>query len=436
MYGMYGKNGSGGIPSKYRTLSDIPYTGRVIYRAGRAGNDRLRESRGNGWHTTLVQSLVCYTHHDGGREKSRTGGGQFVILTGPKEERQMTVSSSVVRTFQKVVVGILRSLVPKYDKGGTAMAYAILRFAKRKGGAAKAIAAHNERTKETYASNPDIDRSRTVQNYHLIAPRWSYGQEIRHRISMAGRRVRRDSVKFVETLITTSPEFAKAHESEMPEYFERALGFLKERVGEENIFSAVVHMDEKTPHLHLCFVPLTKDKRLSAKEILGNKKAMIQWQDDFYACMAERWPELERGAPAVETKRKHLTPQWYKKVTAMDAKLEKLETALNGINVLNAGKKREEAIETFRQLLPEVESFQAEIQRMQAAVSQSLSMQRCSAEENEALKDELTAERRKSAEQRAKLAVLKERYKRAEKLLSKVPKEIIEKTGDKKERQE
>ena len=68
------------------------------------------------------------------------------------------------------------------------MAYAILRFAKRKGGAAKAIAAHNERTKEAYASNPDIDKSRTVQNYHLIAPRWSYGQEIRHRISMAGCR--------------------------------------------------------------------------------------------------------------------------------------------------------------------------------------------------------------------------------------------------------
>ena len=83
------------------------------------------------------------------------------------------------------------------------MAYAILRFAKRKGGAAKAIAAHNERTKEAYASNPDIDKSRTVQNEHLIAPRWSYGQEIRHRIGMAGCRVRRDSVKFVETLITT-----------------------------------------------------------------------------------------------------------------------------------------------------------------------------------------------------------------------------------------
>ena len=305
------------------------------------------------------------------------------------------------------------------------MAYDILRFAKHKGGTSKALGAHHERTKEFYASNPDIDKNRTIQNYHLVTPHWSYEQEIRHRIRMAGCRVRKDSVKFVDTLVTVSPEFAKAHEAEMQEYFSRAFNFLKERVGEENIISAVVHMDEKTPHLHLCFVPLTKDNRLSAKEILGNKKAMIQWQDDFYACMAERWPELERGAPAVETKRRHLTPQWYKKVTAMDEKLERLETALNDINVFNVGKKREEAVVLLAQLLPEVESFQSEIQRMQQAVSQSLSMQRCSAEENEVLKDELTAERRKSAEQRAKLAVLEERYKKTEKLLSKVPKELL-----------
>ena len=310
------------------------------------------------------------------------------------------------------------------------MAYTILRFAKQKGGAARSIDAHHERTKEEYASNPDIDKSRIAQNYHLVTPRWSYEQEIKHRIQMAGCRVRRDSVKFVDTLVTVSPEFAKAHEAEMPEYFNRAFDFLKERVGEENIISAVVHMDERTPHLHLCFVPLTKDKRLSAKEILGNKKAMIRWQDDFYACMAERWPELERGAPAVETKRRHLTPQWYKKVTAMDAKLERLETSLNDINMFNAGKKREEAVALLAQLLPEVESFQAEIQRMQQAVTRSLSMQRCGAEENEALKSELTAERRKSAEQRAKLAVLEERYKRAEKLLDGVPKELLKQQMD------
>ena len=145
------------------------------------------------------------------------------------------------------------------------MAYAILRFAKHKGGASKALSAHHERTKEFYASNPDIDAERTMQNFHLVTPRWSYEQEIQHRIRMAGGRGRKDSVKFVDTLVTVIPEFAKAHEPEMPEYFNRAFDFLKERVGEENIISAVVHMDEKTPHLHLCFVPLTKDKRLSAK---------------------------------------------------------------------------------------------------------------------------------------------------------------------------
>ena len=306
------------------------------------------------------------------------------------------------------------------------MAYAILRFAKHKGGASKALSAHHERTKDSYASNPDIDLSRTAQNFHLVTPRWSYEQEIKHRIQTAGCRVRKDSVKFVDTLVTVSPEFAKAHEAEMPEYFRWAFDFLKERVGEENIISAVVHMDEKTPHMHLCFVPLTRDKRLSAKEILGNKKSMIRWQDDFYACMAERWPELERGTPAVETKRRHLTPQWYKKVTAMDAKLEQLEATLNNINVINAGKKREEAMEALRQLLPEVESFEAENHRMQEAVALSLSMQRRSDKENDELRDELTAERRKGYEQSAKLETLKVRCKRAEKLLDKVPPEVLE----------
>ena len=59
--------------------------------------------------------------------------------------------------------------------------------------------------------------------------------------------------------------------------------------------TAVVHMDEKTPHMHLCFVPLTADKRLSAKEIVGNKKKLTQWQDRFWEHMVKKYPDLERG---------------------------------------------------------------------------------------------------------------------------------------------
>ena len=306
------------------------------------------------------------------------------------------------------------------------MAYAILRFAKHKGGASKALSAHHERTKEVYASNPDIDSSRTAQNFHLVTPRWSYEQEIKHRIRMAGCRVRKDSVKFVDTLVTVSPEFAQAHEAEMREYFTRAFAFLKERVGEDNIISAVVHMDEKTPHLHLCFVPLTKDGRLSAKEILGNKKAMICWQDEFYACMAERWPELERGTPAVETKRKHLTPQWYKTATAMDAKLEQLEATLNGINVLNAGKKREEAVAQLAELLPQVESFQAETQRLLDTIALSQQERQLQQWKNDVLQDELNKERDRNYKQHMQISELQRRCKRAEKLLSKLPEETLQ----------
>ena len=69
--------------------------------------------------------------------------------------------------------------------------------------------------------------------------------------------------------------------------------------------SAVVHMDEKTPHLHLTFVPLTKDNHLCAKEIIGNRANLTKWQDDFHAYMVEKYPDLERGESASKTGRKH-----------------------------------------------------------------------------------------------------------------------------------
>ena len=48
--------------------------------------------------------------------------------------------------------------------------FAILRFAKYKGPEISNIEAHNERTKDEYASNPDIDKSRSCLNFHLLEP--------------------------------------------------------------------------------------------------------------------------------------------------------------------------------------------------------------------------------------------------------------------------
>ena len=50
------------------------------------------------------------------------------------------------------------------------MPYAILRFQKRKAGGVAACERHNERKKEAYKSNPDIDMERSKDNYHLVNP--------------------------------------------------------------------------------------------------------------------------------------------------------------------------------------------------------------------------------------------------------------------------
>lgn len=61
--------------------------------------------------------------------------------------------------------------------------YAILRFAKYKGPEISRIEAHNERAKERYASNPDVDTSRSHLNVHLIEPRGHYRAEAERQIA-------------------------------------------------------------------------------------------------------------------------------------------------------------------------------------------------------------------------------------------------------------
>ena len=69
------------------------------------------------------------------------------------------------------------------------MPYAILRFQKRKAGGVAACERHNERRKEAYKSNPDIDMGRSKENYHLVPPpRYTYKKEINRMVAEAGCR--------------------------------------------------------------------------------------------------------------------------------------------------------------------------------------------------------------------------------------------------------
>lgn len=58
--------------------------------------------------------------------------------------------------------------------------------------------------------------------------------------------------------------------------------------------------------MHFGFVPLTEDGRLSAKEVIGNKKRLSSLQDKFNDYLNERNYDLQRGESSLVSKRKHL----------------------------------------------------------------------------------------------------------------------------------
>ena len=242
--------------------------------------------------------------------------------------------------------------------------FAILRFVKYKGPEIGRIEAHNERTKEEYASNPDIDTSRSHLNFHLVKPERKYRAESERQIAAAGCRTRSDSVRVVEALITATPEFFKGKKkAELREFFNEALEFIRQNQSPETIISAVVHMDEKTPHMHLSFVPLTEDRRLSAKEIVGNKKKLTWWQDEFWKHMVKKYPDLERGESVSETGRTHIPPRLFKEAVHLNRMKDQIMAILNDSNPFNKKAKAEELEALLDKYIPGVEIMRTKLKK-------------------------------------------------------------------------
>ena len=268
--------------------------------------------------------------------------------------------------------------------------YAILRFAKYKGPEIGHIEAHNERTKEKYASNPDVDTSRSHMNFHLVTPQRKYRAEAEKQIAEAGCRTRSDSVRAVEALVTASPEFFKGKKkAEVRAYFAEALAFIEKYQAKDTIISAVVHMDEKTPHMHLCFIPLTADKRLSAKEIVGNKKKLTWWQDEFWKHMVKKYPDLERGESASQTGRSHIPPRVFKEAVHLNRLKEQIMAILNDTNPFNKKAKLDELEALLDKYIPGAEALRTKLKKYDTAY-------KAMAAENAAMEKQLDASSKES----------------------------------------
>lgn len=197
------------------------------------------------------------------------------------------------------------------------MSYSILRVARIKGlSNTKGIQRHCQRENQNYR-NKDINFDDTYLNYDLINGRnIDFTEKIDETIdaNYAGdRKIRSDAVRHVDGLITSDEAFFKnLDEDETEKFFKDSLEFLEDEYGKENMLYATVHLDEKVPHMHFGFVPLTEDGRLSAKEKLGNKKAMTNLQDRFNEYVNDKGYEMERGTSKELTEKQHRQMDQYK----------------------------------------------------------------------------------------------------------------------------
>ena len=304
--------------------------------------------------------------------------------------------------------------------------FAILRFAKYKGPEITNIEAHNERTKEEYASNPDIDKSRSHLNFHLLEPDRKYRAEAERQIKDAGCRTRSDSVRLVEALVTATPEFFKGKKkAEIKAYFQEALDFIREHQDQKTIISAVVHMDEKTPHMHLSFVPLTADGRLCAKEIVGNKKKLTQWQDRFWEHMVKKYPDLERGESASETGRDHIPPRVFKEMARLTKQAERLDMLLSDVKLSNYKERTAQVMAFLDKYIPDVAAMETQMKKYHKCFTTAEAEKAVLKAENESLTDKLEKSQQQSTLKKLQDAKLQSDYEAAQAVLERIPPDII-----------
>ena len=154
-------------------------------------------------------------------------------------------------------------------------------------------------------SNESIDPARTHLNYNL-APEHDGGQVafIQKRLSEVKVQKRADVKILCDWVVTLPVEDEKfkrlkpeKQEKITKDFFQASYNFLESRYGHENVVSAYVHMDEKTPHLHFAFIPVTEDRKkggfkVSAKEVLS-RSDLKSFHTDLQKALRDRGIPLD-----------------------------------------------------------------------------------------------------------------------------------------------
>ena len=207
------------------------------------------------------------------------------------------------------------------------MSFAVVRMQKMKSHDLKGIQFHNQRERES-KTNEDIDPDRTHENYDLVNDEpIDYNERVKEIIEsqkVGTRKTRKDAVLVNELLVTSDRYFFERLEpDEQKRFFEESYKLFSERYGGQNIAYATVHMDEKTPHMHVGVVPM-RDGKLQGKNVF-NRQELLWLQDKFPEHMQKLGFDLERGEKG--STREHLETREFKKQT-LEKEIDFLEKNL------------------------------------------------------------------------------------------------------------
>ena len=228
------------------------------------------------------------------------------------------------------------------------MSFLVLHMDKFKKEAVRGIQSHNRRERES-RSNPDIDYGRSTGNYDLHEhAAENYSEAIQNRIDdlLLVKAVRKDAVHMCGLIVSSdSAFFEKLSPEDTRRFFEESKAFLTDFVGAENVVSSMVHLDEKTPHMHFLHVPVTQDGRLNANKIY-TRESLKMLQAELPRHLQSRGFDLQRGVEQEPgAKKKHLNTREFKQ---QQEALHRLEKEAQARSAELEQKRREEAELTER----------------------------------------------------------------------------------------
>ena len=173
----------------------------------------------------------------------------------------------------------------------------------------------------------------------------------------ATRKIRDDARLALGMIMTGSHERMKEIEKDAPlfeDWKQANFHFASQHFDKENIVRFTLHRDERTPHIHCVFVPITADGRLSAKDFIGGKEygagkeKLRKYQDTYAQAMKEFG--LARGLPVERTQARHLTTaQYYRAMSALKEEVKEQVAPIKPRNVFRLQEVREDVERTLLQ---------------------------------------------------------------------------------------